>query len=252
METIKRKSLLYKSRVPGADYCLNHVEGCSHGCRFPCYAMLMKKSYGAIKDYNDWIKPKIVANALELLEAEIPRLKHKIKEVHLCFSTDPFMYKQPEISDLTLKILERLNGDDIKCAVLTKGVYPGELVDTGKYGRNNEYGITLVSLDDEFRERFEPGAAPYGARVDALKRLHDRGLATWAIVEPYPTPNLVKQDLSKILEKINFVDRIIFGKLNYNPVVTAYPDNKEFYQECADTVIGFCGKHGIDCHLKPQ
>ena len=35
MQKIKRKTLLYKSGVEYADYCLNHVEGCSHGCKFP-------------------------------------------------------------------------------------------------------------------------------------------------------------------------------------------------------------------------
>lgn len=166
---INRKSLLYKSGVEYADYCINHVEGCSHGCRFPCYAMMMKKRCGVINSYNDWIKPKIVANALELLDKEIPKLKDRIKVVHLCFTTDPFMYKQKEISDLTLKIIKRLNDDNIKCTVLTKGIYPKELVEVEKYGRNNEYAITLVSLDEGFKKKFEPGAAPYEARIKSLK-----------------------------------------------------------------------------------
>ncbi|MBU4056660.1 radical SAM protein [Patescibacteria group bacterium] len=250
MLKITRKSLLYKSSVEYADYCLNHVEGCSHGCKFPCYAMNMKKRCGVIKDYNDWIKPKIVANALELLDKEIPKLKHKIKVVHLCFTTDPFMYKQKEVSDLTLKIIERLNKDNIRCTVLTKGIYPKELADTEKYGKNNEYSITLVSLSKNFKENFEPGAAPYESRIKALRYLHDQGLKTWVSMEPYPTPNLEEQDLLKILEKISFVDKIIFGKLNYNVKVSNYQNNKEFYYECADTVIDFCEKYNIKHHIK--
>ncbi len=105
MKNITRKALLYKSGVEYADYCINHVEGCAHGCKFPCYAMMMKKRCGVIKNYNEWIKPKIVSNALELLEKEIPKHKDKINYVHLCFSTDPFMYKYPEVSNLTLKIV---------------------------------------------------------------------------------------------------------------------------------------------------
>jgi len=184
MLKIKRKSLLYKSGVEYADYCLNHVEGCSHGCRFPCYAMNMKKRCGVIKDYNDWIKPKIVENALELLDKEIPKLKHKIKVVHLCFTTDPFMYKQKEVSDLTLKIIDRLNKDNIRCTVLTKGIYPKELADVEKYGKNNEYAITLVSLNKDFKKDFEPFSAPYESRIKALKYLHDHGLRTWVSMEP--------------------------------------------------------------------
>ena len=250
MLKIKRKSLLYRSGVEYADYCLNHVEGCSHGCRFPCYAMNMKKRCGVIKDYNDWIKPKIVANALELLDKEIPKLKHKIKVVHLCFTTDPFMYKQKEVSDLTLRIIRKLNKNNIRCTVLTKGVYPKELVDTEKYGRNNEYSITLVSLDNNFKKNFEPGSAPYEKRINSLKYLHEHGLRTWVSLEPYPTPNLVKQNLLDILNKVSFVDKIIFGKLNYSVKVSEWEDNKGFYIEQAEKVISFCEKRGIDYHIK--
>lgn len=250
LKIIQRKSLLYKSGVEYADYCINHVEGCSHGCRYPCYAMMMKKRCGVVKDYDDWIKPKIVGNALELLDKEIPKLKNKIKVVHLCFSTDPFMYKQKKVIDLTLKIIKRLNDDNIRCTVLTKGVYPKELVNTEKYGNNNEYSITLVSLGSKFKNFFEPGAAPFEARIKSLKYLHDHGLKTWVSMEPYPTPNLVKQDLVEILNKIKFVDKIIFGKLNYNVKVTEFQDNKDFYDKCADTVIGFCEKNGIEYHIK--
>lgn len=114
MLTIERKSLLYKSEVEYADFCLNHVEGCSHGCKYPCYAYMMKKRCGIVKTYEEWCRPKIVSNSLELLDKEIPRYKDKIKYVHLCFSTDPFMHQQPEICELSLKIIDKLNKNSIR------------------------------------------------------------------------------------------------------------------------------------------
>lgn len=121
---ITSKTLLYKSGVEYAAYSLNQALGCAHECNFPCYAMMMKKRCGQVKDYDDWLKPRIVSNALELLDKEIPRLKHKIGYVTMCFATDPFMYKVPEICDLSLKIIERLNRDKIKVVSITKGLYP--------------------------------------------------------------------------------------------------------------------------------
>jgi len=247
---IKRKTLLYKSGVEYADFCINHVEGCAHGCTFPCYAMMMKIRCGVIKNYREWLKPKIVGNALELLDKEIPKYKHKIKFVHLCFSTDPFMYKYPEVADLTLKIIERLNKDNIRSVVLTKGIYPKVLVNTEKYGKNNEYGITIVSLDKVFKKRFEPYSAPYKDRIKSLKYLHDKGLKTWISMEPYPTPNLAKQDLRKILKGVSFVDKIIFGKLNYNGESSQSGYNGDFYHGCAELVIDFCKNKGIEYHIK--
>jgi len=247
---IIRKTLLYKSGVEYADFCINHVEGCAHGCNFPCYAYIMKRRCGAIKNRQEWLRPKIVANALELLDKEIPKYKHKIKFVHLCFSTDPFMYKYPEVGNLTLKIIERLNRDNIRCTVLTKGIYPKVLTNTKKYGENNEYGITIVSLNEKFKKEFEPYSAPYKDRIKSLKYLHDRGFKTWISMEPYPTQNLVRQDLPKILKEISFVDKIIFGKLNYNVESTQFGDDGNFYQNHAEIVIGFCRKNGIECHIK--
>ena len=114
MKTITRKSLLYKTGVEYGDFTINHVLGCSHGCMFPCYAFNMAKRFGNVKTYEEWIEPKLVSNALELLEIEIPKYKKDIKSVQLSFTTDPFMEQYPEVGAMTLKIINRLNKDNIK------------------------------------------------------------------------------------------------------------------------------------------
>jgi DNA repair photolyase len=245
LPTITRKTLLYRTGVEYGDWCLNHVEGCSHGCLYPCYAMLLKKRVGAVKSYKDWCKPKIVSNALELLETEIPKYKSKIKNVYLCFATDPFMYGQNEISELSIKIIAKLNSCDIPCIVLTKGTYPEEpLIFKSKI---NEYGITLVSLDESFRSKLEPYAAPLEARIEALEKLHKKFFRTWVSMEPYPTPNFIEQDISTILDKISFVNKIVFGRLNYNRFARGY---SEFYKKQSEIVRNFCSKKDIEFYLK--
>ncbi|MBM3713123.1 MAG: radical SAM protein, partial [Actinobacteria bacterium] len=97
LEKIYRKTLLYKTNVEYGDYSLNHVLGCSHGCKYPCYAMLMAKRFGKVRDYDEWINPKIVINSLDLLDREIKKYKTDIKFVHLCFTTDPFMFDYPDL-----------------------------------------------------------------------------------------------------------------------------------------------------------
>ena len=83
-----------------------------------------------------------------------------------------------------------------------------------------------------------------------MRVLHNAGRRTWVSIEPYPTPNLVKQDLNKILQEISFVDRIIFGRTNYCKEITAYKEQKEFYNKCAKQVIEFCKEHNKDYHIK--
>ena len=219
MKTIQRKSLLYKTGVEYGDYTLNHVQGCAHGCRYPCYAMAMAKRFGTVKTYEDWCEPKLAENAMEILDKEIPKLKGKIDSVQLCFTTDPFMVGYDEVSDMSLKIIRKLNDNDIKCVILTKGILPHEL---SECSRKNEYGITLVSLDEDFRKQMEPGTAPYRERIQALRELHEAGFYTWVSIEPYPTPNIIQQELEPILQSIDFVDKIIFGRMHYNKKVSAY------------------------------
>ena len=60
---IQRKSMLYKTGVEYGDYTLNFVQGCAHGCRYPCYAFLLKKRFGQIKTYEDWLKPYLVSRS---------------------------------------------------------------------------------------------------------------------------------------------------------------------------------------------
>ncbi len=250
MRTIKRKSLLYKSDVEYASYALNHVEGCSHGCLYPCYAMMMKKRYGRVKNYQDWIKPRIVFNTLELLDKELPRLKNKINYVFLCFTTDPFMYQMKEVQELSLKVIKRLNKNNIKVVSISKGVYPKELAKKSIYGENNEYGNTVISLSENFKKKYEPFAAPIKKRIKSLRKLHDSGLKTWVSIEPYPTPNIIKQNIEEILKEVSFVDKIVFGKWNYNTIIGSFAGYKKFYDETAKYVIDFCEKRGIKAHIK--
>lgn len=244
---LQRKTMLYKTGVEYGDYTMNHVQGCAHGCEYPCYAYLMKRRFGQISSYEKWLEPYLVSNTLQLLDKEIPRLKDKIQSVQLCFMTDPFMYGYQEIEDMSLAALKKLNDNGIKCSILTKGILPRALA---KMSNLNEYGITLISLDESFRMRMEPGSAPLDMRLQALRWLHDQGCKTWVSIEPYPTPNIKEQELWPLLEAVGFVDKIIFGRMNYSKSVTAYKEHKQFFNEKAAEVIKFCDEKGINYHIK--
>ena len=249
MKTMIRKSMLYQTKVEYGDYTMNHVQGCAHGCKYPCYAMMMAKRFGKVASYEEWCQPVLVSNTLELLDKELPRLKDKISNVQLCFTTDSFMYGYDDICEMSKKAILRINREGIPCVVLSKGVLPADLASPG-FSKENVYGITLVSLDEHYREEYEPGAAPYEERIAALKTLHKAGCKTWVSMEPYPTPNIVEQDLASILEVVSFADRIIFGRTNYNKVVSAFPNSKAWYNDRVLEVVSFCEGRGIDWYVK--
>jgi DNA repair photolyase len=247
LDAIERKSLLYKSGL--GFHCINHVLGCSHGCRYPCYAFLMARHHGRVRDYSEWCRPRIVGNALVLLDRELGKKRAAPPRVHLCLTTDPFMVAHPEVGALSLAIIDRLNRSGIPCSLLTKGILPGEFADRQRFPCDNTHGISLVSLDEGFRREWEPGAAPHAERIAALRRLHEAGRRTLVHIEPYPTPNIFVQDLSRLLEEVGFVDHIFFGSWNYSSRVSQDGGARAFYRRQSSLVRRFCGQHGIDCEL---
>ena len=245
METITRKTLIYKSGlgIPA----INHVRGCSHGCRYPCYAYMIAHSHQQVKSYDEWCKPQQVSNAAELLSKELSHKRLLPDRIHLCLSTDPFMYGFTEVTEMTLKLIRIMNSCGVQASVLTKGLLPEELADEKKYSRNNVYGISLISLNEDFRQQWEPGAAPYFERIAALKKLSENGLNTLVHMEPYPTPNIIEQDLTEILKAISFADTIQFGGWNYNNLPKQYPEYKNFYKVQTSLLMHFCKEQTICC-----
>jgi len=159
------------------------------------------------------------------------------------------MVGYPKVQAMSLAIIERLNGSGIACSVLTKGILPGDLADPARFPVANTHGISQVSLDEGFRRQWEPGAAPYAERIAALRNMHEAGRRTLVHIEPYPTPNIIKQDLRALLEAVAFVDHVFFSRWNYSRCVSDYPGAEAFYQEQAAIVRKFCETHGIECEV---
>lgn len=360
MEAVERKQLLRKSKVEYLTgrgvVTLNLAQGCSHGCKYPCYAYLMARRFGEVDGYEDWCEPKPVEGVLEQLSRELEdhmfrstgpmgkaygttfrlfrervtkgdveralastmrevekfqavggtveridgpegmvvwrvfvpakspgqararlgTFKHRIRErvvpagfdvlspkfcapvkkVHLSFSTDPFMHGRLDIRELSLQAASLINAHGTPVSVLTKGDLPTpEELDThGIIHRRNAFGISLASVDEAFREKWEPGAAPYAERIEALRKLSEAGVRTWASLEPFPA--LAGEDhpysvLEGVLESIPFVDRIIFGRWNY---AVAKPcnvdDERGFYNGAAAFVREWCDARDISCRIK--
>jgi len=56
--------------------------------------------------------------------------------------------------------------------------------------------------------------------------------------------------LTTILDAVNFTNKIIFGRTNYNKEITAYANHRAFYNEQTALVIAYCNEHGIQYHIK--
>lgn len=286
MEEITRKRMLYKSKVEYMNgqgvYTMNYIFGCSHGCKFSCYAYAAARRRKQVESYEEWCEPKIVANTLELLAKELEaKRREPIERVHMCFTTDPFMYEYPEIADLTLDCIELINSHGIPVTVLTKGEYPTWVTSESFIKERllqhseNEYGVSIPSLHEGFRMEFEPFTPKYGRRLGSIGRLKMLGARTWVSMEPFPAMSLKgmderygstlhgglplkhprNDDLDNLrlvtLNCAKFADKIVFGRWNYNSEMpTDADDVPDWYTRTAEEFIRLCSVKGVECVVK--
>ncbi len=77
----------------------------------------------------------------------------------------------------------------------------------------------MTTLDDEASTILEPGASPPRERLDALKRLADAGISTWAFVGPL-VPGFVDADsLAGLLASVKEAGagKVLVDKLRLKP-----------------------------------
>ena len=55
-------------------------------------------------------------------------------------------------------------------------------------------------------------------------------------------------DAAEVLSLVPFVDRVVFGRWNYGPKVTA--EDREWYLRQAEAVRKWCKRWGAECHIK--
>lgn len=160
--------------------------------------------------------------------------------VFLSFATDPFLEENRCRTDCLMKFLGRRK---VPIATLSKvGVSDMEGV------RN---GVTVVSNSHEFCKKFEPNAPDFTTRINAIEGANRDGEYTWVSMEPFPPPEIWIQDLTPLLEDVNFVDFIIFGKWNYDKRAGTQ-EAREFYAQAVPDFQDYCKSHGIRHYIKKE
>jgi len=107
-------------------YCVNHAQGCSHGCKYPCYAFKMAERFRKTR-YKEWINPTIYTSAPEIIKKELARFGGAINSVFMCFTTDPYPYNNLVMRNLTNELTRIFVNMEIDVITLTKGSYDHSL-----------------------------------------------------------------------------------------------------------------------------
>lgn len=233
---VECKSALVKSRIQGMDYALNPYRGCEHGCLY-CYAEFMRKYTNHQEPWGEFVDIKI--NVVNRLKAQTR--KGKPGMVMLGTVTDAYQPIEVKLG-LTRRCLEALAVSDFPVSIQTKSDLVLRDVDVLKGMKDKEVGITITCPDAEVMRSFEPGAVSLQRRLDALDKLAQNGISTFAFVGPilpFFSDNLAAlRSLFRELEKRK-ISWVYLDKMNYlkskwrriKPTIRRrYPEAERFYE----------------------
>jgi len=213
IKEVTAKSILSPSKI--YPWVINPYSGCAHKCSY-CYASFMKRFTGHLEPWGDFVDVKI--NAAELLRKEI--LKKKPAMVWISGVCDP--YQPLEVNyQLTRQCLELLAQHGWPVTVQTRSPLVTRDIDILTLGKDWQVGLSITTADDAVRKLFEPYAPPIQARIDALEKLHQAGIHTYAMIAPMLP---CSEDLPELLA--GKVDTVILDRMNYNHSTAIYRRNQ--------------------------
>ncbi|MDI6877267.1 MAG: radical SAM protein [Methanomicrobiales archaeon] len=209
------RSALVRSRIPGADYCINPYGGCGHGCVY-CYAAFMKRFLRTAEPWGSFVQAR--TNIADRLAREIAGGRREGR-VLLSSVTDPYQPAEQQYR-LTRACLERLSRTRMPVSILTKSDGVLRDLDVLRGMADVEVGFSITTADDDLARLLEPGASPPSRRFHALSALAAAGIRTWVFISPV-IPGIGDSDesLSAILAR---AERAGVGCVDYDPL-NCYP-----------------------------
>jgi len=227
LNIIEAKSIFTKSGLPGSDWVINPYNGCLFGCMY-CYAAQIARWKHPNEVWGTYLDVK--TNAPELLKKELTNLEKRLKtknfgSVFFSSVTDPYVGMEAKYQ-LTRKCLEILAdfGYEGNISIQTKSPLVTKDIDILKRLKDIAVGFTVTTLDDKVSRFLEVMAPPVSARIQALKKLHDEGIPTYAFIGPI-LPHFVNSEekINELLDKLQEVGvtEIWFEHINLNPKIKA-------------------------------
>ena len=232
-------SVIYKPRGRALEYsplALNIFKGCVHGCQY-CFAPA--STYTGRDDFHSNPSPR--ADIVNKVRSSAKKHQGTSDRVLLCFTSDPYQPEEIE-RGITREVITILAENKIPYQILTKG---GMLAarDFDIMARSDcKFASTIVFVDDADRAKWEPMAATFEDRVQALKGARAMGIPTWVSLEPVIDP---EQSLSVIRQCHKFVDFWKVGMLNHH-ALTKTIAWKKFH----DDAVALLESLGADYYIK--
>lgn len=196
------KSVITRNNSPDVafDRSVNPYRGCEHGCIY-CFAR-PSHAYWDMSPGIDF-ETRLIAktNLASRLEEQLQKPGYVPQPIALGINTDAYQPIERE-QRLTRQALEILLRYKHPLHIITKGsliLRDLDLLSELASQRLVSVAFSLTTLDDELKRIMEPRAASPGARLRAMRTLHEAGVPVSVICAPM-IPLINDMELERLLE----------------------------------------------------
>ncbi len=168
-------------------HTLNLTAGCPNEC-FYCYT----QSYNFVPRWGTVI---YFENTFERLQAELPRMRKKLRLVYFSTYCEPFLPIEP-LLETQFKIMHLLLNSNISLLISTKSVIPEKFIDMfSRFPGKVHIQIGITTLNDKIRQLIEPYPATIENRLANIERLRKNHISVESRIDPL-VPGLTDTDES--------------------------------------------------------
>jgi len=260
--TIRCRTALSTSRLPGLAYSLNPYFGCEHGCLY-CYSGSVFRNEKIARSWGTFVKAK--TNVAEILAKELR--ERRAGTIGLSTVTDPYQPFESKL-ELTRNCLEVLAKHDFRVSIQTKSslvLRDSDLIIGPKF----EVGVTITTMDPDLARKLEPRASPPQERQQVLENYSEKKVETWVFLGPViPHVNDQQENLERIIRIAKATDsRLLFDKLNLRSWVlenltpflakeapqalgimpSLLREKSEYWKTVSERIRTLCRDHGVRC-----
>ncbi|MBR5421484.1 MAG: radical SAM protein [Lachnospiraceae bacterium] len=207
---------------------MNIYRGCTHGC---IYCDSRSRCYQFSHDFEDI---EVKQNAPELLEKAL-RSKRKKCMIGTGAMSDPYMHCEEQLK-LSRRCLELILKYGFGVAIQTKSdriLRDLDLLEEINRSAKCVVQMTLTTWDDELCGILEPNVCNTKRRMEVLKILRDRGIATVVWMTPIlPFVNDTEENITAILEAC--ADAGVKGIIDFGMGLTLREGDREYYYAALD------------------
>lgn len=167
------------------EWSLNPYMGCVHRCTF-CYVRGFERRADRPSDDRYGTSIRVKPNVVEVLRRELRLATRRKAHVAIGSATDPYQPAEGRYR-LTRGCIEALGAAGTRFSIITRGplaLRDADVLQWAASRTNVSVSFSVPTLDPEVWNKTEPGTAPPGQRLRALRVLADAGLNVGVSIAP--------------------------------------------------------------------